>query len=62
MGFSDAVAAANDGNGEIKQSDGPVAPVAPGPPKGMPAVGHTTDFPRADNLYRKKESLPYDEA
>lgn len=28
----------------------------------MPGVGHTRVFPRQDNVYRKKESLPYDEA
>ena len=28
----------------------------------MPAIGHTTEFPRSDNVYKKKESIPYDEA
>lgn len=32
------------------------------PPIPMPSVGHTTQFPRTDNVYKKKESLPYDEA
>ena len=31
-------------------------------PKGMSSVGSTTVFPRVDNLYKKKESLPFDEA
>jgi chloride channel 7 len=31
-------------------------------PQGMPGKGRTTIFPRIDNLYKKKESLPYDEA
>ena len=30
-------------------------------PKGMSALGHTTVFPREDNLYMSKESIPYDE-
>ena len=61
--FSDAVAAANDGDLiKERQSEAPGPPLPAGPAKGMPAVGHTTDFPRADNLYRKKESLPYDES
>ena len=28
----------------------------------MPAVGHTIEFPRRDNVYKTKESLPFDEA
>ena len=28
-------------------------------PKGMSALGHTTVFPREDNLYMSKESIPY---
>ena len=28
----------------------------------MPAIGKTTEFPRKDNYYTKKESLPYDES
>lgn len=28
----------------------------------MPAVGHTMEFPRRDNIYKNKESLPFDEA
>ena len=28
----------------------------------MPTVGKTKSFPRVDNFYQKKESLPYDEA
>jgi len=28
----------------------------------MPGKGHTTEFPRKDNMYKKKESLPFDEA
>jgi len=31
------------------------------PPVAMPAVGHTLEFPRKDNAYKKKESLPFDE-
>ena len=31
-------------------------------PIGMSSVGSTTLFPREDNLYRKKESLPFDES
>lgn len=27
----------------------------------MPAVGKTLVFPREDNVFKKKESLPYDE-
>ena len=27
----------------------------------MPAVGKTFIFPREDNVFKKKESLPYDE-
>jgi hypothetical protein len=27
----------------------------------MPAVGNTSAFPRADNLYKAKESIPFDE-
>ena len=27
----------------------------------MSAVGKTLKFPRKDNMYKKKESLPYDE-
>lgn len=30
-------------------------------PKGMPPEGKTYIFPREDNLYKKKQSLPYDE-
>ena len=30
-------------------------------PKGMSALGHTTVFPREDNMYKSKESIPYDE-
>ena len=30
-------------------------------PTPMPAAGHTLEFPRRDNMYKKKESLPYDE-
>jgi hypothetical protein len=59
--FADAVAAANDGGHIVPREESEVVRLPDGPPKGMPAVGHTTDFPRADNLYRKKESLPYDE-
>jgi hypothetical protein len=32
-----------------------------GPPRGMSSVGHTIQFPRKDNMFRHKESLPYDE-
>jgi len=28
----------------------------------MSAVGHDTVFPRKDNVFKKKESLPFDEA
>lgn len=28
----------------------------------MPTLGHTTEFPRRDNVYRQKNSLPFDEA
>ena len=28
----------------------------------MSPVGHTIEFPRKDNIYKGKESLPYDEA
>ena len=28
----------------------------------MPAVGTTNYFPRKDNVFKKKESLPFDEA
>jgi len=28
----------------------------------MNAIGKTCVFPRRDNIYKKKESLPYDEA
>ena len=28
----------------------------------MPALGKTKEFPRVDNYYTKKESLPYDES
>jgi len=28
----------------------------------MPGKGRTTVFPRSDNVYKKKESLPFDEA
>lgn len=28
----------------------------------MPAAGHTTKFPRKDNVYKKKESLAFDES
>ena len=28
----------------------------------MHAIGKTCVFPRRDNMYRKKESLPYDES
>ena len=59
--FADTVAAANDGQQMAPREESEVVRLPDGPPKGMPAVGHTTDFPRADNLYRKKESLPYDE-
>ena len=31
------------------------------PDVGMSPVGKTLKFPRKDNLYKKKESLPYDE-
>ena len=31
-------------------------------PKSMSSVGSTTMFPRQDNLYRKKESIPFDES
>lgn len=27
----------------------------------MPNSGNTTEFPRKDNVYKKKESIPYDE-
>jgi len=27
----------------------------------MSPVGKTLNFPRRDNIYKKKESLPYDE-
>ena len=29
---------------------------------GMSAVGKTTEFPRIDNLFMKKESIPFDES
>lgn len=32
-----------------------------GTPIPMPAVGHTLEFPRRDTVYKKKESLPFDE-
>jgi len=54
-----AEAASYDTPVESKESE--YFKAADGAPKGMPAVGHTTNFPREDNLYRKKESLPYDE-
>ena len=28
---------------------------------GMPNSGHTTEFPRVDNMYKNKESIPFDE-
>ena len=28
----------------------------------MSPIGHDTEFPRKDNAYKKKESLPFDEA
>lgn len=31
-------------------------------PIAMSAIGHTTDFPREDNIFKHKESLPYDES
>jgi hypothetical protein len=27
----------------------------------MPNSGNTTEYPRKDNVYKKKESIPYDE-
>ena len=42
--------------------------VAAEPPKkaeapiNMPSKGHTTSFPRTDTAYKKKESIPFDEA
>ena len=33
-----------------------------GAPRGMPPAGRTLAFPRKDNMYKKKESIPYDEA
>jgi hypothetical protein len=33
-----------------------------GPPVSMPAAGHTTEFPRKDNVYEHKESIPFDES
>ena len=38
-----------------KESITPTGPVA------MAAVGKTLIFPRIDNIYKKKESLPFDE-
>ena len=31
-------------------------------PVEMPGIGYTTEFPRTDNVFKKKESLAYDEA
>ena len=36
-------------------------PVKETGPKAMPPEGKTLVFPREDNLYKKKQSLPYDE-
>ena len=32
------------------------------PPVAMNAVGFTTEFPRKDNIYKQKESIPFDES
>lgn len=51
---------------ELPEEGGPEPAPAPRPAPGavvqMPAAGRTLAFPREDNYYRKKESLPFDEA